>query len=344
MRSGELIPSATADHRNHNQCSDNQCSDDRSCDDHNGRRRTISPLWLAIVWLMIGSQTSLATDETVSVVTDQRYGETEGKAGLCDVYSPTGDVPTGGFPAVVVIHGGGWMSGDKWTLGSYARQLAENGFVAITINYRLAPTHPFPAQADDVRQALLWTNDNAKRLSIDLDRLGVFGYSAGGHLSLLIASLADEPVPQQAAASQWSASDSRWKSLPKIRAVCAGGPPCDFRSLPIDNTALAYFLGGSRREKPQLYAAASPAAHVSATDPVTQIIHGVTDLIVPIQASQSFHDAQIAAAVDSRMTAVPQQGHMLTFLNPSTRQTMVRFFQEVMPADAAEPSVPAASE
>ena len=67
----------------------------------------------------------------------------------------------------------------------------------VAINYRLAPNHKFPAQVDDVREALLWTKANANRFSIDLNRLGLFGYSAGGHLSALVASLAETTMTRQ---------------------------------------------------------------------------------------------------------------------------------------------------
>ncbi len=266
----------------------------------------------------------------IKVVSNQRFSQAEGKAGLCDVYSPITAPPSDGYPVVLVVHGGGWISGDKWTLEGYSRLLARNGFVAVTINYRLAPQHKFPAQVDDVRDALVWMVENAQKLSINVGRLGLFGYSAGGHLSALVAALADEPLAERTAASNWAVDDSRWTRLPSIRAVCAGGPPCDFRSLPIDNTALAYFLGGSRRERPQVYTAASPTAHVSASDPVTQIIHGESDLLVPIETSRAFHQAQIAAGVDSRFQTMPKQGHMVTFLNPKTGDTMLAFFNEVL--------------
>lgn len=267
---------------------------------------------------------------TVTVLANQRFSPQPGRAGLCDVYSPASTPPAAGHPVVIVVHGGGWISGDKWTLEGYSRYLARNGFVAVTINYRLAPAHKFPCQVDDLRQAMLWTKENAKQLSVDLSRLGVFGYSAGGHLSTLVASLADEPIEVRAAASHWPESDSRWQKLPAIQAVCAGGPPCDFRSLPIDNTALAYFLGGSRREKPDIYVAASPTTHVSASDPVTQIIHGESDLIVPIASSRRFHQAQVAAGIDSRFEVMPKQGHMVTFVNPKTSSKMLKFFREVL--------------
>ncbi len=266
----------------------------------------------------------------VTVVADQRFSDEEGKAGLCDVYCPKSSASSARHPAVIVVHGGGWISGDKWTLEGYSRSLAEHGFVAVTINYRLAPTHKFPAQVDDVRSALLWAKRNADRFGIDIDRLGIFGYSAGGHLSALVASLADESIQVRAAASQWDQSDQRWNELPAIRAVCVGGPPCDFRSLNMDNATLAYFLGGSRREKPEVYIAASPAAHVSPGDPVTQLIHGESDLLVPISESRQFHELQRAAGIDSRFEIMPKQGHMITFLNPKTNQKVLEFFQEML--------------
>ncbi len=268
--------------------------------------------------------------DKIEVLQDQRFSQAEGRAGLCDVYLPGSQPPPQGFPAVVVIHGGGWSFGDKWSLQGYSRTLASGGFVAITINYRLAPQHKFPAQVDDVREALVWTAKNAERFSIDLSRLGLCGYSAGGHLSALVASLADEPLAVRAAASDWPIDDSRWKQLPTIHAVCAGGPPCDFRTLPIDNTSVAYFLGGSRRQVPEIYVAASPTAHVSHHDPAIQLIHGETDLLVPIGGTQRLHEAQKEAGVDSRFLIMPKQGHMITFLNPKTAHKMVEFFTEML--------------
>lgn len=260
---------------------------------------------------------------------DQRFSEQEGRAGLCDLYFPTSDPPENGYPVVIVIHGGGWVAGDKWTIASYSQLLAKEGIVAVTINYRLAPTHKFPAQVDDVRSAMVWVHQNAQRLKLNSKLVGLFGYSAGGHLSALLASLADETMVVRAAASNWPITDARWKQLPKICAVCAGGPPCDFRSLPIDNSAMAYFLGGSRREKPENYIAASPAAHVSGDDPVTQLFHGEGDALVPLAGTREFHQSQVKAGVDSRLAVIPKQGHMLTFISPITYQTVVGFFREV---------------
>jgi triacylglycerol lipase len=275
-----------------------------------------------------GSRNSTSA-KRVRVEQNQRFSEQKGKAGLCDVYLPASDPPHNGYPVVIVIHGGGWAAGDKWSIATYSRLLAQEGIVAVAINYRLAPTHKFPAQVDDVRSAMVWVHQNAQRLKLNSNQVGLFGYSAGGHLSALLASLADETMVVRAAASNWPVTDARWKQLPKICAVCAGGPPCDFRSLPIDNSTMAYFLGGSRREKPEAYIAASPAAHVSGDDPVTQLFHGEGDALVPLAGTQEFHKSQVKAGIDSRLTVIPKQGHMLTFISPATYQTVVNFFREV---------------
>ncbi|EMI19066.1 lipase/esterase [Rhodopirellula maiorica SM1] len=276
---------------------------------------------------------STAATETAAprTFTNQQYSQRDDSTGRCDVMIPGSvEPPAGGFPTVVIVHGGAWMSGDKWTIEGYARFLAEHGYATININYRLAPRYKFPSQVDDVRDALVWAQENAARFSLDLRRIGLFGYSAGGHLSLLVSVLSDEPMETQLASSEWTADDERWQKLPAIQAVCVGGPPCDFRNLPPENTGLAYFLGGSRREKPSVYEAASPTAHVSAQDPPVHLIHGEADSIVPIQNSLLFAEQAKAAGISCDLTTIKGQGHLITFLNPRTSQAMIEFFDKTL--------------
>ena len=273
----------------------------------------------------------------VTVQRNLKYGASGGRASQCDVFLPPNHgsstspspQPTT-HPIVLVVHGGAWISGDKWTMEGYARKLARAGYVAIAVNYRLAPTHQFPTQVDDLREALVWAAGRASDWNADPERIGLFGYSAGGHLVTLIGSLQDEAIEAKISASDWGAEDPRWAKLPQVTAVCAGGPPCDFRSLPPDNTTLAHFLGGSRRKCGEAYCAASPAQHVSAGDPPTQIIQGDIDLLVPLAGSRDFHKMQLEAGVDSRLEVLERQGHMLTFMNPKTGELMIDFFDEIL--------------
>lgn len=233
-------------------------------------------------------------------------------------------------PAILLVHGGGWIAGDKWMLGGYCDDLCELGFVILNINYRLAPQAKFPAQADDVREGLRYLTQNAERLSIDVSRIGMFGYSAGGHLSALIGVLGDEPIETVAPATSWTSDDPRWGQLPRVAAVCAGGPPCDFRVMPPENETFTYFLNGPRRAYPDLYIAASPTAHASADDPPFQLIHGETDMIVPLKTSQKFAEALRNAGAPVELTVIPNHGHMMTFMHPVTRKSVLEFFQRTL--------------
>jgi acetyl esterase len=110
------------------------------------------------------------------------------------VYRPEGDGPTG---ALVFLHGGGWVIGDLDTHDGLCRQLcAGAGVTVISVDYRLAPEHPFPAGPEDAWAALRWVADHADELGVDASRLAVGGDSAGGNLSALVALRArDEGGP-----------------------------------------------------------------------------------------------------------------------------------------------------
>ncbi|HUO08073.1 MAG TPA: alpha/beta hydrolase, partial [Phycisphaerae bacterium] len=105
-------------------------------------------------------------------------------AGIPD---PTPDHPQP-FPAILLIHGGGWSSGDKTKDFPQLYQPLNNAGIAwFSINYRLAPQHRWPASLDDVNSALLWLHTHAPDYHCDPTRLAILGYSAGGHLALLAA-------------------------------------------------------------------------------------------------------------------------------------------------------------
>ena len=90
---------------------------------------------------------------------------------------------TGPFPAVVCIHGGGFRAGTRDGYDKLCLTLAQHGYVAVTITYRLAPAHQFPAAVQDCKAAVRWLRANAAKYHIDPARIGVTGGSAGGHLA-----------------------------------------------------------------------------------------------------------------------------------------------------------------
>jgi acetyl esterase/lipase len=213
-------------------------------------------------------------------------------------------------PAVLLIHGGAWVSGAKWHLSSFAQQVAQAGMVAVSINYRLAPEHLFPAQLEDAAAALEWMVEQADPLEIDAQRIGLWGYSAGGHLAALLA-----------------AGQTGSGRAPASLLACAvvGGAPCDLDFLTPNDRTLARVFGGTPAELPQRYEQATPLNHVQSHLPPLMLFHGTQDLLVPPQCSQRFADRAAQAGVDVQLLWVEGQGHLGTFLSPQARTASIDF-------------------
>ncbi|HEY3404009.1 MAG TPA: alpha/beta hydrolase [Ohtaekwangia sp.] len=113
---------------------------------------------------------------------DTPYGKRELHA---DVFFPD---KKGKYPALVLIHGGGWRSGDKSMNTPLAQQLAGKGFVVISVEYRLSLEVKYPAAIHDIKSAIRWARAQAKEFKIDVDRIAIGGASAGGQLASLIGA------------------------------------------------------------------------------------------------------------------------------------------------------------
>ncbi len=212
---------------------------------------------------------------------------------------------------VLVVHGGAWRSGSRTQLTMYAKSLARRGFACFSIDYRLAPKHKSPAQIEDCRDAVRWIRQHAAKHKTDPNRIGAIGYSAGGHLVSLLATtgLAKADDPKGVGT--------------KITAAVAGGAPTDFRFTHEDSKALSYWLGGSRRKKPEVYLAASPAAFVDKDDAPIFFYNGSTDLLVPVKIHRTIgyagptalHAALGKAGGDTELHIINGAGHLLTIMN-----------------------------
>ncbi|MCY2966890.1 MAG: SMP-30/gluconolactonase/LRE family protein [Planctomycetota bacterium] len=95
----------------------------------------------------------------------------------------------GPFPVVVFIHGGGWAGGNKDVHKNEIIEAAKRGYVSISVGYRLAPKHRFPAQVEDVKCAVRWLRAHAKELNIRADKIGAVGFSAGAHLAMMLGTM-----------------------------------------------------------------------------------------------------------------------------------------------------------
>lgn len=213
-----------------------------------------------------------------------------------DIYRPEGEGP---FPAVLVIHGGGWRSGDRAQVEGLARRIARRGYVAVNISYRLVPSATFPAPLEDVQQAVRWLRANAPAYGVDPGRIGAWGYSAGAHLAALAGAL--QP------GERLYAEDAR------VEAVVAGGTPADLRKFH-GGTLVPDFLGERWREDSPVFRESSPAAHVTPRNPPVFLYHGTWDTLVPLDQATDYKAALDAAGVPNELYLMRGLGHIAAFL------------------------------
>lgn len=254
-----------------------------ACISHQGRRTT--------------AEIDVVAPLAVQTMTDVVYTPKDWPKELtADVYKPQGAGP---FPAVVMIHGGGWKGRSRDDMNDISAQVAEHGYVVMNVTYRFAPRWHFPAQLQDIQQAVLWLRGHATELKVQSDRIGTWGYSAGAHL----AALAGVTGPKD----KWYVEGTR------IQAVVAGGTPVDLRYY--KNSSLINGLTGvAYDEDPELWREASPIALVTADDPPTFLYHGTFDFTVGDDNAYAMYEALNAAGVPAELYLVRGLEHLSTFM------------------------------
>ncbi|MFJ7954576.1 alpha/beta hydrolase fold domain-containing protein [Lysinibacillus sp. NPDC096418] len=215
------------------------------------------------------------TEKLVDIV----YGQTDERELRLDIIKPVGAEEF--FPAIIYVHGGGWMSGDKSKVGGeWNASFAKYGFVCININFRLSGEAIFPAPLQDVKQAIRWVKLNAKNYNIDENKVGIWGHSSGGHLATLAALSADHPE---------FSSKGQFISE-KVNAVATLAGPVDLLEMGgwhnNPNSPESKFLGGSVQEQSVKAKLANPIHYIKGDTPPVLIIQGSYDEICPVQQSQ----------------------------------------------------------
>lgn len=217
------------------------------------------------------------TEELIDIV----FGHTAERELKLDIIKPVTTEEK--FPAIIYVHGGGWMSGDKRKVGGeWNASFAKHGFVCININFRLSGEAIFPAPLLDVKRAIRWARSNAELYNIDENRIGVWGHSSGGHLATLAALSEDHPSFQ----NEENVSG-------KVHAVATLAGPVDLLKMGDwhnnPNSPESKFLGGSVQEQHLRASQANPIHYINDNTPPVLIIHGDLDEICPVQQSQLLH-------------------------------------------------------
>ena len=258
----------------------------------------------------------------VEIIRSVPYCQRDDKPLLADIYRPRDK--KGPFPVIMMVHGGAWFLGDKVQVTLHARYAAQRGYAVVAINYRLAPRHKFPAQLEDCRSALRWLGQHADQYDFDRERIAAYGYSSGGHLVSLLAMTSSkaDPIPAQKAVVL--------PQPPTLKAVVAGGAPCEFDWIPKDSHALAYWLGGSREELPEVYRQASPTVHVDPQDPPVFFFHGERDQVVPLSSPLRLKKLLEDAGITTAIHVVPGALHYRAFIAEESRREAIDFLDHVL--------------
>ncbi|MHB8520405.1 MAG: alpha/beta hydrolase fold domain-containing protein [Limisphaerales bacterium] len=211
----------------------------------------------------------------------------------------------GRSPAILCIHGGGFRAGNREGYDPLCLKLAEHGYVAVTVTYRLAPRYQFPAQVYDVKAAVRWLRANANKYRIDPDRIGVTGGSAGGHLALFLGVTRG--------VEQFEGAGGRGRPSSDVACVVSFYGPCDFTQSygkSVDAAeVLPLFLGGDLEHARPQHIASSPLNWVTPNAAPTLCIHGTDDRYVAYEQAGWMVDRLKACGVEAQLLTIDGAGH-----------------------------------
>lgn len=234
---------------------------------------------------------------------DIEYAQAGGESLKLNLARPSES--TGALPAVLCIHGGGFRAGTREGYDAICKKLASRGYVAATIEYRLAPKHPFPAAMHDCRAAVRWLRAHAAKYHIDPTRIGAMGGSAGGNLALMLG------VTGEVANFEGESGDLSHSA----RVACVAdyfGPSDVSKSYGKSVDAaevLPLYLGGNAQQEPRRHVLSSPLYWVTPYAAPTLILHGTEDKYVAFEQAQWMYDRLRGAHVHAELLKLEGAGH-----------------------------------
>jgi len=194
---------------------------------------------------------------------------------LLDVFYPSSKAKAKRV-AIMIIHGGGWRSGNRTQHYPLAQRLADLGYVCFTPEYRLSTEALFPAAVYDLKSALRWIRANAKQYNVDTNKIAVLGFSAGGELAAFLGVTNLN--------SNFEGNECNLKSSSTVQAIIDLDGTLSFvhpESGEGDDSkrtsAATYWLGYPKRDNPKLWEEASPLTYVSKNTPPTLFINSSVD-------------------------------------------------------------------
>lgn len=292
-----------------------------SCE--SGQTSTPVPAPIATFTVTVMPQPTTISMPTPTPIPFEMFGQTLTNLPYCtattpaqvlDIYFPASGGP---WPAVVYVHGGSWTHGDKSEALMFAHELTSQGYLVVSVNYRLYPAGTFPAMIQDVKCAIRFLRANARQFNLDPGRIGAIGPSAGGHLVSLLGT-SDPNI-------DWDIGEYLDQSS-RVQAVIAMAAVTDLtRQFPNADIETMKLIGFDEHNVLQ----ASPVNHVTPDDPPFLLIHGDRDDVVPAEQSQLMYDRLIQANVPVRLVIVQNANHSFVAPSGSTTPSMAEVNQMI---------------
>jgi acetyl esterase/lipase len=278
----------------------------------------------ALACLLAAAGSASAQNPEFTRQQDVVYGRKYGVALTMDVFTPKQNAT--GAAAIFVVSGG-WFSAHEIiepVLPAFIQELLNRGYTVFAVVHGSQPKFTIPEILQDMHRSVRYIRHNAGLYKIDPDRIGIYGGSAGGHLSLMQGLAGDagnpaapDPVDKQSSRVQAVACfypPTDFLNYGKPGEVALGGgvlkdfkAPFDFEEL--DPKTRSFVPVTDEQKRREIGKQISPVTHVSADDPPTFIIHGDADLLVPIQQAQSLVEKLKAAGVEAKLETKPGAAH-----------------------------------
>ena len=205
-------------------------------------------------------------------------------------------------PAIINIHGGGWVSGSKNQQGGF-NDYFKNGFLVCNIDYRMTKEAKAPAAVEDARCALAYLIRNAKQLNIDVNRIVVMGSSAGGHLALMTGLLEND--------HRFDGNCSDVKNMKVAAIIDKWGITDVWTWAYCCKSGSAKNWLGDKKADEAFAKTVSPMTYLKKTSPPIFICHGDADSTVPVEESYALHNKLKEIGIKTELMVVPHAGHTL---------------------------------